>query len=118
MILRLDFRLIQCLEAGANRHLDRLPSAPVAAGRKRRRDGRERVTHSGRDDAGKTGGMVAAVFLLLATAAQADGLPDAIGRQLPLGYVVLEVAHGRLTGGASDDCVVVLGQPGDDPGAR
>ena len=116
VILRLDFRLIQCLEAGANRHLDSLPSAPVAAERKRRRDGGERVTHSDRDDAGKTGGMVAAVFLLLAAAARADGLPDAIGGQLPLGYVVLEGAHEQLTGGASDDCVVVLGRPGDDPG--
>ncbi len=61
--------------------------------------------------------MAAAVFLLLATAARADGLPDAIGRQLLPGYVVLEVAHGRLTGGTSDDYVVALGRPGDDPEA-
>ena len=73
------------------------------------------MTHSRRDDVARTGSVAAAVFLLLATAARADDLPNAISRQLPPGYVVLEAVHGRLTGGASDDYVVALGRPGDDP---
>ena len=59
--------------------------------------------------------LLAAALWLPARAARADGLPDAIGRQLPAGYRVLEMAQGRLTGGTRDDYAVVLARPGDDP---
>ena len=58
-----------------------------------------------------------AAVVLLAGAAQAESLPAAIGRQLPSGYRVLEVAHGRLTEGKLDDYLVILGRSGDDPDA-
>ena len=75
------------------------------------------MTFSGCDRAALEQGVLTATFLLLATAAWADRLPDAIGRQLPPGYVVLKVAQGRLTGGVRDDYVVALACPGDDPDA-
>ena len=61
--------------------------------------------------------LLAALFTVLVNAARADGIPDAIGRQLPSGYVALEVARGRLTGGQRDDYVVALARPDDDPDA-
>lgn len=72
---------------------------------------------SGRDHAMRDRSVLAATLLLLATTARADGLPDAIGHQLPPGYRVLAMAQGRLTGGTQDDYMVVLGRPGDDPEA-
>jgi hypothetical protein len=68
-----------------------------------------------RDRLTLSGVVFTASFLLLATAAMADGLPAAIVRQLPKGYVVLDVAQGRLAGGTHDD--YVLARPGDDPDA-
>jgi hypothetical protein len=70
-----------------------------------------------RDRLTLSGVVFTASFLLLATAAMADGLPAAIVRQLPKGYVVLDVAQGRLAGGTHDDYVIVLARPGDDPDA-
>ena len=58
---------------------------------------------------------ILAATLLLVWAGRDDGLPDAIGRQLPAGYVVLETVRGRLTGGVRDDYVVALARPGDVP---
>ena len=61
--------------------------------------------------------VLAAACLMLAVNARAGSLPDTIGRQLPPGYLVLAVAQGRLTGGATDDFVVALARPDDDPDA-
>jgi hypothetical protein len=75
----------------------------------------ERMTELDLDRIMRNRSALAASILLLASAAKADPLPDAIGHQLPLGYVMLEAAQGRLTGGTRDDYVVALHRPSDDP---
>lgn len=84
---------------------------------RRQRPGRNAGSRAQVARASRNTGVRVVTFLVLVAAARADDLPGAIGRQLPAGYRVLEVAQGRLSGGLHDDYLVALSRPDDDPKA-